>query len=194
MAPPTSNMSRFQTYYWELYGTPSDWDIYHTLWENDEVTDLDGPHGGTPPGTPPPNWPNRPEDPPNNIEQCRQTPVGDAWDHPSNRECLNLTGDPREQPSETPPGTGTGVEWAKPSRRVWFVAALNCADYEDEINNRKPFTVVFGDGGNGEFVKFFLTEHVKKGPPTEIMAEYLGPATGEEEDNILIHNIVQLYE
>jgi len=190
MAPPFSTISRFQTYYWELNGTPSDWnEIYHNEWENNEVASLSD--VAQFPNYDPADDPTSPPPDPA-YAQCAQAPVGAAWDHPNNRDCLNLTGDPSKQPSETPPGTG--VDWAKPSRRVWFVAALNCADYEDDINNRKPFTVTFGPDGNGEFVKFFLTEHVKKGPPTEIVAEYLGPASGEEEDHILIHNIVQLYE
>lgn len=181
--PPIPNISRFQTYYWEQHGIPDDWDaIYHNLWENELVADLSGANV---------SLPDKAESLPD-FEQCQQSPVPEAWDHPDNRGCLNLDGDPRELQSYTPPLPVNGVDYDKPNRRVWFVAALNCADYEDDINNRKPFNPLDGDGG--DFYKFFITEHVKKGPPTELIAEYLGPVLQEEEKNIVIHNVIQLYE
>jgi len=191
MLPPHSNMSRFQTYYWELYGAPSDWnDIYHNQWEDNEIASLSN-VAGFPNATPP-------VDPAQNPQKCTQATKGGgpahAHDWDADPYCENYTGDPRLMPQYTSP---PGVRWEKPNRRVWFVAALNCTDYADDINNNKPFRLTFGEGGNGEFDKFFITNHVraaKQNERTSIYAEYLGPASGEEKRHILIHNIVQLYE
>lgn len=186
-----TSISRFQTYYWEQHGLPADWnDIYHNLWEEDARSPADFSNMPTHTSFVPLDDPVNPPSPAN--EQCRQRPTGDAWDHPNNTGCLNLTGDPREIQQFSPPPE-KGVAWEDPNRRVWFVAMLNCAEHADDINNRKPVNVL--DDDIGIFAKFFITQHVQKGPPTEILAEYLGPATEDELDlTILIHNTVQLYE
>ncbi len=177
-------ITRFQTYYWEQHGvpgtgTPDDWaEVYHNLWEEEKLDNI-GPY----PQNVAVKTPTAPE------EQCLQRPSNLAWDHPSHSHCLNYDGNPENQQGYP---TGNRVEWDKPNRRVWFVSALNCAEYEDEINNRKPFNPLADEGG--DFHKFFVTQHVRPGSPTQLIAEYLGPVVQEEEENIVIHNLIQLYE
>jgi hypothetical protein len=209
-----ANYTRFQTYYWELTGNAADEDsdhdgipdIYTSFWENEPVT-LAGHF---------PLWSD------GSIHQCMQPPVTgndpDAWD--KSNTCENIDGDPVTHPEynddpptipgitepfedlearEPPPGD-TEINTGLANRRVLFVAELDCTDpnFPDKTSPQNPINVF----QHGRFIKFFLTRHVRPNdnPNTlanetsTIYAEYLGPATMREEDEILIHNVIQLYE
>lgn len=100
------------------------------------------------------------------------------------KDCKLLSGDPQ---------TVDTVEEGLPSRRILYVAMLRCNEL-GITGTTKDINVL----EHGQFVKFFLTEHVL--PPgggaedkVDIYAEYLGPVNDRERQE-LVHTVIQLYE
>jgi hypothetical protein len=113
-----------------------------------------------------------------NEKQC-----GNNWLH---KDCKLLNGDPQVVPSSP-------ITVSQPSRRVLYVAMLKCNEL-GITGTTKDINVL----EHGQFVKFFLTEHIL--PPAggaedkvDIYAEYLGPVNDKERQE-LVHTVIQLYE
>ncbi len=165
-----SYTSRYELYQWELGVDPGDVSPDPNIWQ----------------------WTQKPlsithvpelEDNPVPPTYLANNLIEDACSNDDN--CRIFNGDPEQSMDDLyVPDPGL------PSRRIIYVAMLNCLDL-GITGNTENIPVP----RSGPFVKFFLTEHVA--PPnlkTDIYAEYLGPVSNEERTQRIIKHQIQLYE
>lgn len=167
-AAPTTYTSRYEFYQWELGVDPGSVSPDPNIWEwTQEPLTI----------THVPVFDNSP------TTFLGDDPIEDACSNDDN--CRIFNGDPEQSMDDLyVPDPGL------PSRRIIYVAMLNCLEL-GITGNTDDIPIP----GSGPFVKFFLTEHIASpNLSTDIFAEYLGEVENEERTQRIIKNQIQLYE